>query len=153
MYKKILVPLDGSEFAESVLSHVKTIASDCKTSEVVLLFVVEPSVSVAFDVPVEWLDEAKKKGLDFARDYLNQIAADLEKSGVTVSCKVKEGISAETILSCLKTDNIDLLIISTHGRSGITRWVFGSVADKVIHHSSVPVLIVTPSGARPVFKK
>jgi nucleotide-binding universal stress UspA family protein len=153
MYKKILVPLDGSLFSESVLNHVKTVASGCQASEVVLLFVVESPVSVAFDVPVESLNDSKTKGLKFAADYLNQISANLVENGINVTGKVAEGIPAETILSFAQNQNVDLIIISTHGRSGITRWVLGSVADKVIHHSPVPVLIVTPAGVRTPLKK
>jgi nucleotide-binding universal stress UspA family protein len=148
MYNKILVPLDGSSYAENVVSHAKAVASGCKSSEVTLLFVLEPPERMAYEVPTEWLNDSMKTGLKFASDYLKQIAADLVTGGIAVKTVVLEGNPAETILSYLKTENIDLLIISTHGRSGITRWVFGSVVDKVIHHSSVPVLIVTPTGAR-----
>lgn len=148
MYNKILAPLDGSSFSENIISHVKAIASGCRSSEVVLLFVVEPPERMAYEVPAEWLNDSMKTGLKFAADYLKQIAADLTASGIAVKTVVLEGNPAETILSYVKNENIDLLIISTHGRSGITRWVFGSVVDKVIHHSSAPVLIVAPAGAR-----
>jgi nucleotide-binding universal stress UspA family protein len=152
MYKKILVPLDGSPFSEHILTHVKTIASGCKASEVVLLFVMEPFSGAAYEVPAEWLEETKKRGLDFARDYLKKISVDLINSGIVVTDSVKEGIPAETILTYAQTENIDLIVISTHGRSGIPRWVIGSVADKVIHLSTVPVLIVAPAGVRTPFK-
>jgi nucleotide-binding universal stress UspA family protein len=148
MYKKVLVPLDGSQFAECVLDHVKSIASGCRVSEVVLLFVLEPLPGVTYEVPAEWLDEGRKQGLDFGKQYLKKISDDLSSSGIMVSSVVLSGVAAETILSYAQANGIDLIAISTHGRSGLTRWMFGSVADKVIHQSSIPVLIVSPPGCR-----
>jgi nucleotide-binding universal stress UspA family protein len=148
VYKKVLVPLDGSPFAECVLSHVKSLASGCNVSEVVLLFVLEPSPGVTYEVSGEWLDEVKNRGMAFGKKYLKKISDDLNSSGVKVSNVTLEGNAAEMILTYAEENGIDLIVVSTHGRTGITRWVFGSVADRVIHQSSIPVLIVTPPGCR-----
>jgi nucleotide-binding universal stress UspA family protein len=148
MYKKVLVPLDGSKFAECVLDHVKSIASGCSVSEVVLLFVLEPLPGVTYEVPAEWFDEARKQGLNFGKEYLKKVSDDLISSGIVASSVVLPGVAADTILEYSQENGIDLITISTHGRSGLTRWVFGSVAERVIHQSSIPVLIVSPPGCR-----
>jgi nucleotide-binding universal stress UspA family protein len=147
VYKKILVPLDGSKFAECVLDHIKSITSGCHVSEVVLLFVVEAIKGIC-EFPENWVKENTKQATLFAENYLKEISADLLIKGIPVTNKVLSGRPAELILSYAQANAVDLIIISTHGRSGITRWVFGSVADKIIHQSLVPVLIVTPSGCR-----
>jgi nucleotide-binding universal stress UspA family protein len=153
MYKKILVPIDGSPFAECVLSHVKSIATGCNVSEVVLLYVVEPMVGVNYDIPGEWFAETQKKAIDFASNYLKEISEDLRKSGIVVNNAVLQGPAADTILTYAQSNDINLIVISTHGRSGVTRWVFGSVADKVVHQSTIPVLIVSPPACRPAISK
>jgi nucleotide-binding universal stress UspA family protein len=147
MYKKILVPLDGSKFAECVLNHVKSVAEGCCVSEVILLFVVE-SVKGVWNVPENWVGESLKQSTLSAETYLKEISSDLIQRGIPVTSKVLQGPPAETILSYAQANAVELIITSTHGRSGIKRWVFGSVADKVIHQSLIPVLIVTPPGCR-----
>ncbi len=148
MYKKILVPLDGSELSESVLSHVIAIATSCKVPEVVLTRVRDPldkSVRDALDVDIaSKLDEAYH---DEADNYLKQIAADLIEKGIAAKTVVLSGNPAEEIVNYAQGGGVDLIIMSTHGRSGVSRWVFGSVADKVIRHSEVPILI-RPAGHR-----
>lgn len=148
MYKKILVPIDGSKFAECVLDHVRYFSAGCNSAEVILLFVLEPISGGISELPLDWMDEAKKRGLDFANNYLNEISGELQKSGINITKVVTQGNPSESVLSYAQSNGIDLIILSTHGRSGIARWALGSVADKVIHHSSVPILIVTPPGCR-----
>jgi nucleotide-binding universal stress UspA family protein len=148
MYKKILVPLDGSPFAECVLSHVKAVASGCNVPEIVLLFVVEPIIAGSYEVPRDWIEESAKKAQEYAKNYLNGVAADLQKNNLVVNTVISQGFPADLILSYAEKNGVDLIITSTHGRSGVSRWVFGSVADKVIHESPVPVMIVSPPGCR-----
>ncbi|MFC2045727.1 universal stress protein [Chloroflexota bacterium] len=146
MYKKILVPLDGSDLAECTLGHVKAIATGCHVPEVVLLKVIEepvlPYVEAAF------LHDTRDKLEAEAKDYLSGIAATLKKDGVAADTAVVHGAAAHDILEYAKNNNIDLIIISTHGLSGAFRWVFGSVADRVVRHSPIPVLTVSPEGCR-----
>ena len=146
MYKKILVPLDGSELSESVLDHVVTIATGCKVPDVVLLRVRSPldkSVREALDADIaSKLDEAYHEE---AANYLNEIATDLKEKGLAAQPAVLSGNPAEEIIDYAKDNGVDLIIMSTHGRSGVSRLVFGSVADKVIRLSEVPVLI-RPAG-------
>lgn len=150
MYKKILVPLDGSELSESVLSHVVTIATNCQVPEVVLMRVREPldqGVRIALDAEIAAeLDEAYHNE---AANYLEKIATTLKRKGIAVKVEVLSGNPAEEIIKYSQRSGVDLIIMSTHGRSGVSRWVFGSVADKVIRQTEVPVLI-RPAGHRAI---
>jgi nucleotide-binding universal stress UspA family protein len=144
MYKKMLVPLDGSELAECVLPHVKAIATGCGVRKLMLLRVVEPlpaGIPPAVDFEV-----FQKAGVKTAEKYLAKIKAQLSKEGVNVEAKVLTGRPAETITDFAQREKVDLIALATHGRSGISRWVFGSVADKLVRSSSAPVLLIRPPG-------
>jgi nucleotide-binding universal stress UspA family protein len=161
VYKKILVPLDGSKLSECALDHVKAVATGCKVSDVVLLMVwVEPITSSYQEYFSEKqateMGEAMRKVVKEARqkdeDYLSKAANSLRKEGITVqhvlvSPKLAEG-TAETILDYAKDNKVDLIIMSTHGRSGISRWAFGSVTERVVRHANAPVLTISPPGCR-----
>ena len=146
MYKKILVPLDGSELSESVISHVINIATGCKVPEVVLLRVREPLDNrvVAALEPETAKELNQAFNYEFA-NYLKGIAATLKKKKVTAKVEVLAGDPAKEILKYSKNNNIDLIIMSTHGRSGVSRIVFGSVANKIIRQTEVPILLEPPS--------
>ncbi len=148
MYKKILAPLDGSELSECTLSHIQVIASGCKVPEVVLLRVVEPLpyLSQAID---DYIRESKQRVLEFTKTYLIQTAEKLQKLDINTSIAVLEGKPADMILDYIKENKIDLVVMSTNGKSGITRWTVGSVTDKIVRNSGAPVLIVAPAGCRP----
>ena len=151
MYKKILVPLDGSALAECALEHVKAIALGCNVPEVVLIRVVEPNYAVS---------EALSDGAIIYTELINQIQKDAEEyiNSITIQFKLNTGLAvrsflaygnaANEILDHAKNTGVDLIIMTTHGRSGVSRWLFGNVADRVSHHSTVPVLIIAPSGCR-----
>lgn len=140
MYRKMVVPLDGSELAECVLPHVKAIAAGCGIGEVVLLRVVEP---IPVEAPPAWDYEAvQKASKKAAEEYLTKIKADLVKEKLNVSIEVFVGQPGEAITGFVESSGADLIAIATHGRSGITRWVFGSVADKLVRSCCVPVLLV-----------
>jgi len=149
MYKRILVPLDGSELSESIMAHVKAIAEGCGASEVVLLRVLEPlSSQVAAqtgDILTQNIEEIAKAD---AADYLSTVAGGLKQEIAGLQTTVLWGKPADEILDYVGNKQVDIIIMSTHGRSGVSRWVFGSVADRVIRHSPVPVLVVPPPGAR-----
>ncbi len=145
MFKKVLVPLDGSELSESALTHVTDIISDCHAADVVLIRIKEPldpNVIGTLDakVAVE-LDEAYR---DEAARYLDKVVETLKEKGIAAKTEVLSGNPAEEIIKYSQKNDIDLIIMSTRGRSGISRLVFGSVAEKVIRNSTVPVLIKPP---------
>lgn len=144
MYQKILVPLDGSKLAECVLPHVKAIARGCGIREVVIVRVVEPIPPEA--PPAMDFDAVQKAAAKAAEEYLAKIKAELSKEGLNVEAKVLTGKAAETITDFAQHNKVDLVAIATHGRSGFSRWVFGSVADKLVRSSHAPVLLIRPDG-------
>jgi nucleotide-binding universal stress UspA family protein len=151
MYQKILVPLDGSELAECVLPHVKTMATACDIRQVVLLRVVEPLSAgtpspLALDFEVVEFKIIEKARMKTAEEYLARIEAQLSKEGLSVEAKVLTGKPAETISEFAEREKVDLIAIATHGLSGVSRWVFGSVADKIMRSASAPVLLIRPKG-------
>lgn len=144
MYKKISVALDGSALAESVLPHVKAIAKGCGTAEVVLLRVVEPLASwVAPGIDISEVHNANVKA---AEEYLAKIRAELSKEGLNVETEVLTGRAAEAICEFAGSNKVDLLAIATHGRSGISRWLVGTVAERLLRYCSVPILLIRPEG-------
>ena len=151
MYQKLLVPLDTSALAECTLVHVQAIAKGLKVPEVVLLSVLSPVQRWWMDdyaIPDDWLQDTEAKAIDSSRKYLAKMADNLKKEGIATETSVVSGEPAEVILDYVKKNPVDLIVMSTHGRSGVTRWLLGSVADRVIRYSTVPVLIIPPAGCR-----
>ena len=148
MYKKVLVPLDGSPFSECVLDHVKIMAAGCKIPEVKLVYVVEPVNPGMYDVPGKYVEEIQNAAISTAEEYLKKITAKLVANDVSASWVVLRGVVAEAILDYARKNEIDLVIMSTHGRSGVARWAMGSVADRVARQATVPVMLVSPPGCR-----
>jgi nucleotide-binding universal stress UspA family protein len=160
MYKKILVPLDGSELAECVLPHVEAIAKGCEVANVVFVRVVEPAhLPVATDFAgggsFSEADAAKsRKAQDDhnkaeAKKYLDDIIKRSKYDGAALKAEVIMGKPADSIADYAEKNGVDLIVIATHGRSGVSRWVHGSVADKVLRSASVPVLMVRAPGCIP----
>jgi len=150
MYQKILAPLDGSELSECSLEHVKAVAIGCQVPEVVLLRVVEPISSQTYaayaGIGGDWITKLERQDQAEAENYLSQMAANLSKEGIAVQTVIVSGRPADEILGYASKNQVDLIIMSTHGRAGVSRWVFGSVVERVLRHSAVPVLIVPPPG-------
>ena len=148
MYLNILAPLDGSDFAECALAHVSAIATGCSVPNVTLLRVVEPLPQQAYAEVSVLMADADKKMEAESQDYLSRTADKLKQEGLAVETAILVGRAADEILGYASQNQVDLIIMSTHGRSGISRWVMGSVADRVLRHSAVPVLIIAPAGCR-----
>ena len=148
MYKKIMVPLDGSKLAESVLPHVEAIAKGTNAEEVILVSVTErvlgyrPVTDYGQPTGEKLIPEAVGKMEKQAQKYLDRVAKGLEAKGIKTETPVLLGNPAEEIILNTKHYGADLIIMASHGRSGIIRWTHGSVADKVFRASSVPVLMV-----------
>jgi len=155
MYKKILVPLDGSKLAECALPHAEELAKGCGTEKVILVSVTERVQGYrAFEEPSQPLGqqlvpEAFGKLEKQAQKYLGRIAKAMEAKGIKVSTEVLLGDPAEEIIIYAKHPGCDVIVISSHGRSGISRWTHGSVADRVFRGSPVPVLMVKAPGCVP----
>jgi nucleotide-binding universal stress UspA family protein len=152
MYKKILVPLDGSEFSECSLEHVKAIVSGCRVPETILLRVIEPlSTETVSALAMAGDDLLRKAELDNqaeARNYIVKIKNELANDGLKAEAVVVDGSAAEEILNYAKNNKVDLIVMTTHGKTGISRWFFGSVAQKVLQHSPVPILMISLSSCR-----
>lgn len=153
MYNKILVPLDGSELSESIFEHVQEIATGRNVSEVILLRVVEQaetgtSYSWGGVISVEQLATLGEKVRTEATTYMSKVADRLKIEGTAIKTHIVQGSPADSILDYAQENQVDLIIMSTHGRSGISRWAFGSVAEKVIRNSPVPVLLASPNKSR-----
>ncbi len=143
MYKKILVPLDGSTFAEAVLPHVCALAK-CTGAEVALLRVaIRWMYDYAMPAPLPTSPMLAESDQEPA-DYLDHVAADLRAAGFQVTTEICAGPVAETILEYAEGIGADLIAMSTHGRSGLARWFIGSVADKIVRGARLPVLLVRP---------
>jgi len=151
MYKKILVPLDGSELAERSLAHMKAIAKGCQVPEVVLIGVVEP-IPLAGELSgfsaAELGVQAEKQALDWLKGYLAGVADKMSSEGMNVKTALAHGKAADEILDYARKNQVDLIIMTTHGRSGLARWAMGSVADRIVRHARIPVLIVSPPDSR-----
>jgi len=147
VYRRILVPLDGSGFGECVLAHVKKLVREKDRQRAELLFVQTPS-NTTRAVTLEGVEMQMEYGpLIDGEQYLSKISDRLRKEGIFVTATVVAGRPAEMILQHASR-GIDLVIMSTRGRSGLTRLALGSVTDEVIRHSPVPVLAVSPSGCK-----
>ncbi len=160
MYQKILVPLDGSELAECVFPHVESIVKGCQVPEVVFIRVVEPvslpqgTITDGGTIYTE-ADAAKARESSDAmnkadaENYLSDIASRFQYGNARNQTVVLTGKAAETIADYAEKNDIDLIIIATHGRSGISRWVWGGSADKILRSACVPLLMIRAPGCVP----
>ena len=162
MYRKILVPLDGSKLAECALPHAEELAKGCGTEEVILITVTE-QVQARTRAPEarelygsidrsEFQGAGEEMTVTFgkkqrqAETYLGRIARKLESKGVKVHTEVLFWPPAEAIASYATQNGADIIVMSSHGRSGPSRWAYGSVADKVLRSSCLPVLMIRAPG-------
>ena len=141
MFSKILVPLDGSNVSERVLPYARIFARTLKIP-IELLEVVDISAATAHVVTdkARYLDNLIAEGEWASREHLKDIAASLP--GIKVSCTVERGNPADEIIERAATDKQTLIAMATHGRSGINRWMLGSVAEKVLRGSNNPLFLV-----------
>ncbi len=147
MFRHILVPLDGSSRAERALPVAARLArfSDGK---VVLLRVVSPSIEFVpySTADPEMIQRLIDTDLEEARNYLDNITSVSSLISIPTETTVIVGQPAATILSVVDTHHIDLIVLCSHGYTGMKRWVLGSVAEKVAHHAPVPVLLLREGG-------
>ena len=154
MYKKILVPLDGSKLAECVLPHLETVLKGCEASEVVLVQAVEPfSIPYGREVgQLKSLEEVKTFETHQKTDaekYLKIIAARLGKAGVNTRTEVIYGKAIEALTEYINENDVDLVIMATHGRTGINRRIWGGVADHILRSVCTPILMIRTPGCVP----
>lgn len=149
MYQKALVPLDKSELAEAALPHVIAMAKEGFVKEIILLTVVDVNISydnmrAGFDL-VAFRDSQ----LDSFRHYLDDMESKLRSEGIAVTTKIVEGNRpAQIIIDTSQQNDVNLIVMATHGYTGVKKMLIGSVAFKVLHESHVPVLLVRPEAAK-----
>lgn len=134
--ERMLVPLDGSGCAENVLPKVEELATELKAS-ISLLRVVYAHTFPGMDPT-----EAEVKVVREAEEYLGKIGDRLKAKGFKVDSHVRYGNDAEEILDHAAQKDIDFIAMTTHGRSGVKRFLLGSVVEKVLRHSSKPIFLV-----------
>jgi nucleotide-binding universal stress UspA family protein len=151
MYKNILVPVDGSQLAECVVPHVEDLAKAYGSETVTFVQVLEPWIP--------WIkgDELKTEDSEFyarheaasksaAEKYLMNLSSKVNFGSAKVNTAVLLGRPAEQIAEYAGKTKTDAIVMSTHGRSGVTKWAMGSVADKLLHIAPVPVLVIRAPG-------
>jgi nucleotide-binding universal stress UspA family protein len=158
MYEKIVVPLDGSELAEGVIPHVAEIVRD-RGSQVCLLAVAStgrraPPVLADLLSSAAGTQEEKQRVEHELTTYLDTVAERLEPV-VSAQVSVRFGQPADEILALAAEVDAELIVMSTHGRSGIRQWVFGTVADRILHGASCPLLLVrtTPEQTKIAYQR
>ncbi len=141
LYKRILLPLDGSALAEQALPHAIAQAERFQ-AELVLLRVIEPLPRVGGGMSQATFERAEGEMKAWAQGYLEDLAASVKEQGIPVQVVTMMGHPHKAIVRFAETNQVDLIVISTRGHSGLSRWLMGSVADRVLRGAKVPVLLV-----------
>jgi nucleotide-binding universal stress UspA family protein len=145
MYRKILVPLDGSKVAEGALPHAKALAYS-EGAELILLTVgANPALDFVFSDP-GLAQSAVLEQEERSKKYIVEIENQLKAAGFKTSTVLRVGSVAEVILEVAEEMQVDVIAMSTHGRTGAARWLLGSIAERVVHNSKVPVLLIRAKG-------
>ncbi len=159
MYKRVMVPLDGSKLAECALQHVEGLAEKGLAQEVLFVRVVDPlENSVAGleggtqSMVEQMMREAEQKvtrDKSTAREYLDRVVSRCRAKNIKVHAEVLQGQAAETLIEYAEKNSVDFIVIATHGRSGVSRWIRGSTADRILTSARVPVMMIPAPGCGP----
>lgn len=143
IFKKIMVTLDGSPCGEEALPQAQELAR-LTGAELIIFHAVEPISSwVGYGIGAYYIDNAEPENVGAeASAYLKGIQNRLSETGLVIKTVLEEGSPADIIINYAKAEGVDAIVISTHGRSGVSRWVFGSVTEKVLQHGEPAVLVV-----------
>ena len=155
MYDRILVPLDGSPLAEAVLPHAEGLASTLgsrihlvqvvhQLSQLVGLAGPSDATAALPAINMEVLIETTEREAVMADAYLQRVAEGLQSRGLEATWEVRRGNPGSELIQCVQDQDIQLVAISTHGRAGLGRFLFGSVANRVAREAGVPVLLIRP---------
>ncbi len=144
MYDRIIVPLDGSELASEALTHARELSRRLD-AELHLVRAIDPTtlnrastVGMGFDYTI--VDELLSEEEEDATKFIDEQVAAISGEGLKVSGVVLRGYAAAAIISVTETG--DLIVMASHGRTGVRRWFLGSVAEEVLRQSNVPVLLI-----------
>jgi len=149
MFKRILVPLDGSARAEQAIPVAARIARAIGGSIILLRVATAPVDTGKYSSTSGYVEETVDVDLAGATNYLEHIAGSDELTGINTEVKTFIGAAAPTILSAAQSFHANLIVMCSHGYTGFKRWALGSVADKVTRHSSIPVLVLRQGGTEP----
>jgi nucleotide-binding universal stress UspA family protein len=156
MFKRLLVPLDGSRLSSRAIVYATEVARHFG-AEITLLHVVHPTTPVPVttgmvpgdtEITIQAALEADKKNVSSAKRYLRGKVRSIRNTGLSGSYEVIRGNPTQSILDFAKKYKIDLVIMTTHGKGGLKRVIMGSVADRIIRESGKPVLVVRPQKNR-----
>jgi nucleotide-binding universal stress UspA family protein len=144
MYSKILIPLDGSKTAEKVLPYARALAENLKARVELIgaLNVAEMAAHISAE-HARHLDTITEEGERRSLEYLKKIATTFPGGGV--ACTVEKGRPEDVILEKAAIDAGTLIAMATHGRSGLDRWLLGSIAEKVLRGATTPLLLIRAS--------
>ena len=142
-FNRILVPLDGSELAEQALPFARQLLSGGGSLHLATVHGLAPVwVGVDAAMAMAMADDAH---LATTEAYLESVAARFRAQGIDVVTGVRQGDVAETLGGWAEELGADLIVMTTHGRGGLSRWLMGSVAERVVHHATIPVLLIRAS--------
>lgn len=146
MFRKILVPLDGSELSEGALEPALEMARRFEGTVTLYRTAVLPEHLAVSPVPLapSTYQEIQTTITEGVRTYLEEVRARFADRGIPLETALTQGDAANEILEFAEKSGFQLIVMSTHGRSGFQRWLFGSVAEKVVRHAPCPVLSVRP---------
>jgi nucleotide-binding universal stress UspA family protein len=147
MYKRALVPLDGSSMAERIFPFILQIAGPLDL-EVVLVRVMPPISPYAIEGSTYFTVDDIAARLAEAQEYLAPLAADLRGRGVRATTDARHGEPVREIVAAAREHGADMIAMTTHGRSGVSRLLFGSVAEAVLREAEIPVLMMKDTEPR-----
>ena len=149
MFKRILVPLDESARAERAIPVALRLAQ-ATHGVVILLRVVDPITELWPVPPERWsMTYTIEAHIAEAKQYLVRLTGTISSEAISVETEVALGPPAQAILSAVSTYQADMIVLCSHGYTGLKRWIMGSVAEKVAHAASVPVLMLRQGGSFP----
>lgn len=143
MYKRILLPLDGSAMAEQALPHAVALSTIFQ-AELILLKVQKPLAErpERHGIYYKAIEQAEELTRQLAQEYLDGIATRIQDNNIMVQTTTVQGVPHEQIVQFAEKNSVDLIVICSRGQSGISRWLMGSVADRVTRGGKTPVLLV-----------
>ena len=142
MYNQILVPLDGSELAEMALPHAESLARKYDTTLVLLSIVTPPTITSRGAKAMELFEEKINTLMQDADEYLDKLKRKLAEKKIKTEIYTKLGPVVKSILEFADNDDVDLVIIASHGRSGLGRFFFGSVAAGILNRVGQPLMVI-----------
>jgi len=143
VYKRILVPLDGSKRAEVIIPYVEALARNCG-AKIIFVRVVEPEPILVATEPVypQFDADSYRYKMNEAEAYLTGWCGELREKGIEVKQSVCHGPIVESLIDVVERENIDLIALASHGRTGLPRVIFGSVTAALLHQIDRPLLVI-----------